>query len=324
MAILGIDEVGRGPLAGPLVVGAVILPKDRPEWVEELRDSKALSKTKRRYLSEIIIDEAPAYGLGWVWPKEIDELGMPEALKKATRQAVLEVQKKKVPFSEIIIDGDTNFLEGTSLEPYTTTLIKGDDKIKEISAASIIAKVARDDYMIEKSEEYPAYGWERNMGYGTPEHKEAIYDYGLTPEHRLSFEPCKSISGFKPTWRKKKNTTKIGKRAERAVARYLESLGQDILYMNYENRYSEIDIISWNMAKEKLYFTEVKYRKNDDFGGGLAAIDKEKLEHMELAVKLFMKLHGKRGYMYALSDPILAVASVSGPDFEVDDWFTLD
>ena len=135
MAILGIDEVGRGPIAGPLVVGAVILPKEEKPWFSELRDSKKLSRNKREYLNELILRSSTT-GLGWVPAEDIDKIGMEEALKLATRLAVKRVKSFRVPFSEIIIDGNQNFLAGTSLEPYTTTIVKGDDKILEVSAAS--------------------------------------------------------------------------------------------------------------------------------------------------------------------------------------------
>ena len=111
MAILGIDEVGRGPLAGPLVVGAAILPENEPDWVAELKDSKKLSVKKREKLNEVIRAEALATGLGWVKPAEIDELGISRALKLATRRAVKTVQKQHVAFSQIVIDGKVNFLQ---------------------------------------------------------------------------------------------------------------------------------------------------------------------------------------------------------------------
>ena len=174
MAILGIDEVGRGPLAGPLVVGAVILPDDKPEWVGELRDSKKLSAKKREKLSEIILAEAPATGLGWVSPRELDELGMTEALRVATGRAVKSAQALHVPFSQIIIDGKINFLERTGLAKYVSTMVKADDLVKEVSAASIIAKVARDKYMTELSTRFSDYGFEKNAGYGTAAHMKAI------------------------------------------------------------------------------------------------------------------------------------------------------
>ena len=157
MAILGIDEVGRGPLAGPLVVGAVVLPENKSElsWVAELKDSKKLTAKKREKLSAIIWEEAAACGLGWVSAEELNQVGIVEGLRLAARRAVEEVQKKHAKFSEIVIDGNMNFLEETALGGYVTTVVKGDDLIKEISAASIIAKVARDNYMRELGERYP-------------------------------------------------------------------------------------------------------------------------------------------------------------------------
>lgn len=321
MAILGIDEVGRGPLAGPLVVGAVILPRDEdgflPDWTDDLRDSKKVSPTKRKWLSEIIWEEA-AVGLGWIPPHMIDEWGMNEALKKATVMAVRELKKSHWPFHEIIIDGDTNFLEDTLLGEFATTLVKGDDKVKEISAASIVAKVARDEYMIKLSEEYPGYGWERNVGYGTPEHKEGIFMYGLTPEHRLSFEPCKSISGFKPTWRKKKhkkNTTKIGRKGEALVAEYLEENGHEILMRNFKTKTCEIDLIS--TKDDEIYFTEVKTRKSDQYGGGAAAVTAKKMAKMTYGVEVFLKLNPQ----YRNLNPCLAVGIVEGD--AVKEWLPI-
>lgn len=193
MAILGIDEVGRGPWAGPLVIGAVILLDEKPEWVAELNDSKKLTAKKREKLNEIILKEAPATGLGWVTSAELDQLGLSEALKLAARRAVEEVQKKKVPFTEIIIDGTINFLQGTKLENYVSVLPKADFLIKEVSAASIIAKVARDNYMTNLAEKYPQYGFEKHVGYGTAAHKKALEEFGPCPEHRFSFKPVAQL-----------------------------------------------------------------------------------------------------------------------------------
>ena len=315
MAILGIDEVGRGPLAGPLVVGAVILPDELPDWAEELNDSKKLTFKKRAKLSEIILNEAVATGLGFVSPFELDELGMVPALKLASRRAIEEMSGSSMKCSKIIIDGNINFLSGTKLESITTTLIKGDALVKEISAASIIAKVARDNYMIELGVKYPGYGFEKHMGYGTKAHVDAIKTLGLTPEHRLSFEPCKSISGFKRE-EVKKNTTKIGNQAEEVTAKYLISNGHRIIARNFKTRYAEIDVIS--VKGDKILFTEVKYRKNADFGGGLAAITPEKVKKMEIGARVYLEYYPQ----YKKLQPVLAVANVSG-DFVIKDWFTI-
>ena len=316
MAILGIDEVGRGPLAGPLVVGAVILPEEEREWYKELKDSKKLSAKKREKLSDMIMVEA-AVGLGWVSNIELDEVGISGALRLATRRAVKAVQKLHAPFSQIVIDGKVNFLKNTPLEEYVSVMIKADDLIREVSAASIVAKVARDKYMCELAGKYPEYGFEKHMGYGTVFHRRAIEEFGICPEHRLSFEPCKSLVGFMREETIKKNTTKIGVRGEEAVCEYLVRQGHEIIIRNYKTYFYEIDIVS---VKDKMiYFTEVKYRKNADFGGGLMVINTKKQKQMRYAAESFLKTKLE----FKNLNPILAVADVAGEDFRVKDWFVL-
>ena len=187
MAILGIDEVGRGPLAGPLVVGAVILPSNKPAWIEELKDSKKLSAKKREELNQLILKEAAATGLGWVSAAKLDNIGISDALKLATRLAVKAVQETHISFSQIVIDGKVNFLADTKLAKYVSTMPKADNLIKEVSAASIVAKVARDKYMTELSNKYPQYGFEKHKGYGTRLHREMLLKYGPCEIHRPSF-----------------------------------------------------------------------------------------------------------------------------------------
>lgn len=316
MAILGIDEVGRGPLAGPLVVGAVILPMEEKEWFLKLADSKKLSAKKREELSELILGEATV-GLGWVSNIELDEVGISEALKLATRRAVELVQGRNVPFSQIIIDGKVNFLRGTRLEKYVSTVVKADNLIREVSAASIVAKVARDKYMYELASKYPEYGFDKHVGYGTALHRKAIEEYGICPEHRRSFEPCKSLTGFSCEDIVVKNTTKVGNRGEDMACEYLVRCGHEIVARNYKTYFYEIDIVS--VCGDKIYFTEVKYRKNADFGGGIMAVDNKKQRQMRYAAESFLKFRREFGEL----NPILAVADVTGEDFAVRDWLTL-
>ncbi|MBR0480120.1 ribonuclease HII [Candidatus Saccharibacteria bacterium] len=313
MAILGIDEVGRGPLAGPLVVGAVVLPEEEREWFLRLRDSKKLSAKRREELSGLILAEA-ATGLGWVSPEELDKVGISEALRLATRRAVKSVQRLHVPFSQIIIDGKVNFLTGTSLEKYVTTVVKADDLIRGVSAASIIAKVARDRYMVEAAERFSGYGFERNVGYGTAEHLKAIREIGICSEHRQSFEPIKSMVGFSREEDVVKNTTKIGNLGEEAVAEYLVRKGHKIVARNFKTKFYEIDIIS--VFDDKIYFTEVKTRKSEEFGGGISAVNQQKIKQMRFAAESFMKFRAKEFKQFS---PILAVAAVNGK-YEVLDY----
>ena len=308
MTILGIDEVGRGPWAGPLVIGAVILPEDKPTWVEELTDSKKLTAKKREALNEIILKEAPATGLGWVSSRELDEVGLSAALRLAARRAVEAVQASHVSFQEIIIDGTVNFLSDTKLEKYVTVLKKADFLIKEVSAASIIAKVARDRYMYSLAEKYPNYGFEKHVGYGTAAHKKALETYGPCPEHRKSFKPLqKNIV----------TTKKLGDHGETVVADYLASLGHIIIARNHKTKFYEIDIIS--IKDDKIYFTEVKYRRSKFRGTALDQITSTKLQQMRFAAESFLKFRPElKNY-----NPVLAAAAVSGDDFHLDDWLVI-
>ena len=312
--ILGIDEVGRGPYAGPLVIGACILGdwqnSENAEWIEKLTDSKKLSAKRREELYVLIKEKALATATGWVSSAEIDEMGLSEALRLATRRAVEQIQKTKVPFSEIIIDGTMNFLVGTKLEKYVSTLKKGDFLVKEISAASILAKVERDNYMTKLDTVYPEYGFGKHVGYGTAAHQKAMEEFGLTPEHRRSFRPVREIAEGKTT------TKQLGDRGEQIVVDYLVESGHEIVARNYKTKLFEVDIIS--RKNEMLYFTEVKYRSGRDFGGALDFIDKKKQQKMHLAVEGFMATHPE----YADFRPTLAVAAV-GKDFRLEEWFEL-
>ena len=312
--ILGIDEVGRGPYAGPLVIGACILGdwqnSENAEWIEKLTDSKKLSAKRREELYVLIKEKALATATGWVSSAEIDEIGLSEALRLATRRAVKQIQKTKVPFSEIIIDGTMNFLAGTKLEKYVSTLKKGDFLVKEISAASILAKVERDKYMAELDAVYPEYGFGKHVGYGTAAHQKAMEEFGLTPEHRRSFRPVREIAEGKTT------TKQLGDRGEQIVVDYLVKSGHEIVARNYKTKLFEVDIIS--RKNEMLYFTEVKYRSGRDFGGALDFIDKKKQQKMHLAVEGFMATHPE----YADFRPTLAVAAVD-KDFKLEEWFEL-
>ena len=334
MPILGIDEVGRGPWAGPLVIGAVILPRNEddsfPEWVEPLTDSKKLTEKKREAYSEVILENALATGLGWVSSDEIDELGLSEALRLATRRAVEEIRARKVPFTEIVIDGTVNFLAGTSLEKYVTNLKKADLLIKEVSAASIIAKVARDNYMKQLAEAYPEYGFEKHVGYGTAIHKAALDKFGPCPEHRFSFGPISLLStrhlargeSARPQALeadcKQMTTKQLGDRAENLVANELEKRGHTIIGRNHKTKFYEIDIIS--TKDDKIYFTEVKYRKDDYRGTSLDMITKEKLKQMTFATEAYLKYYKELKEEFS---PLLAVGLVSGPNFNFDDWFVI-
>ena len=316
--ILGIDEVGRGPWAGPLTVGAVVLGG---EAIEGLTDSKKLSKKRREALSAEIYEKAAAVGLGWVDASEIDELGLSESLVLATRRAVEQI---KVPYHEIIIDGTVNFLRNTSKGKYVTTLKKADLLIASVSAASIVAKVARDNYMAMNDDLYPGYGFAGHSGYGTAKHRAAIEELGVTPLHRLSFAPLVKYraeavgADFESNSIKRtSSTTAIGQLAEAEVAKMLEVKGHAILERNWRTRFCEIDIVS--LHQDTLYFTEVKYRRKTEFGDGLDAITPRKLKQMAFAAEYFALAN-----KLAAKDRRLAAAAVGGEPPVIEQFLVLE
>ena len=177
--IAGVDEVGRGPLIGPVVAAAVILPKNFK--LDGLTDSKKLSEKKREQYYEIIKKEAVAIGIGIISEKRIDEINIYEATKEAMKEAINNLSIKP---EHILIDAMP-----LDLEIETTSIIKGDLLSLTISAASVIAKVTRDHLLYDIDKEYPIYDLKNNKGYGTKKHLEAIKEYGITKYHRLSFKP---------------------------------------------------------------------------------------------------------------------------------------
>ena len=177
--IAGIDEAGRGPLAGPVVVGCVIMKKD--SFIEYVNDSKKISESKREMLYEKITNEAIAWSTGIVWQEEIDEINILNATKKALTQAIDDLKIKP----EMILVDALDKIDTRGI-PYTS-IIKGDAKVYSISCASIIAKVTRDRIIREYDELYPEYGFSAHKGYGTAKHIEAIKEHGICPLHRKTF-----------------------------------------------------------------------------------------------------------------------------------------
>ena len=177
--ICGIDEAGRGPLAGPVVVASVIMPAN--SMIEGVNDSKKVSEKKREKLYDLILEEAISYGVGIIGQDEIDEINILNATKKGLTMSLQELTQKP---DLIIVDALTHI--DTLGIPYES-IIKGDAKCYSISAASIIAKVTRDRIMREWDKVYPQYGFAQHKGYGTSAHINAIKEFGPCPLHRKSF-----------------------------------------------------------------------------------------------------------------------------------------
>ena len=183
MITVGIDEVGRGPWAGPVVAAAVILRKP----IAGLNDSKKLSKKQRQSLLEQIEQHA-RYGIGWVMPADIDKRGITWSVKRAMELAVEALGLAQ--YDTIIIDGNINYLPEN---PKAQAIIKADASEPAVSAASIVAKEARDAYMCTLAEKFPNYGFDKHVGYGTTLHRAALAEYGITEHHRKSFKPIREF-----------------------------------------------------------------------------------------------------------------------------------
>lgn len=204
--LVGIDEVGRGCWAGPLVAAAVLLDSQ----IDGLKDSKKLTKLQRQKLDKIIRERAVSIGIGWVWPGAIDSGGITLAVKNAMTEALLSITED---FDEVIIDGNYNYLanfcsckdSSCKAKNLPNTLCKdssckevrtevgADGRVPAVSAASIVAKVARDNYMVQLASEYPGYGFDQHVGYGTPAHIEALKRFGVTKIHRRCYKPIQAL-----------------------------------------------------------------------------------------------------------------------------------
>lgn len=299
---IGIDEVGRGCWAGPLVAGAaIILPNIEIHHL--LRDSKKLSARQRQQVAKWI-EEHVMYGLGWVSAYEVDTLGLTKAVSSAMKRALADLQSKHpgLTIDEIIIDGHLNFLPEI---PRTKAVIKADDSVPAVSAASIIAKVARDTYMSEQDAQYPNYAFGSHVGYGTTVHHTALKTHGPTILHRLSYKPVQSVLA-------KCTTTQRGRLAEARAAAFLEGKGFTVIERNWRTPWCEIDIIA--KKDDTVYFVEVKYRRTKTSGGGMDYITTAKHNQMKRAAESWLQQHP------TVSDYALSCVELSGPVMLVTDF----
>lgn len=180
--VVGVDEVGRGPLVGSVVAAAVVLHPHRP--IAGLLDSKKLTEAKRQKLDVIIRDQAAAWAIAEATPAEIDDINILHASLLAMQRAV---EKLNTTIDLVLVDGNKSPNLNLPCQP----IVKGDQHVQSISAASIIAKVARDQAMVELHRTYPQFGFDKHKGYPTPVHRDAIMKHGVLPQHRRSFGPVK-------------------------------------------------------------------------------------------------------------------------------------
>jgi ribonuclease HII len=297
---LGIDEVGRGAWAGPLVVGAVVLGDAQ---IDGLTDSKKLSAKRRQELAYKIKSRARAVATGWVSSAEVDQWGLSRALKVAAARAVAKID---CSYDEIVIDGTIRLLD----DERVVTMPRADALVACVSAASIVAKVARDMYMVKLGQKYPGYGFEKHMGYGTAAHCAALEQLGPMDEHRRSFAPIKTyfpdLTGRKSELRACSKSHTTGQRAEAAAAEFLTSRGHDIISRNWKCKICEIDLVS--RRDEEIYFTEVKYRRSVRAGDGVEAIDVQKERQMRFAAEVYLEYNEPARQL----QPILSVVALSG------------
>ena len=274
--IAGVDEVGRGPLAGPVLAAAVILPDDHT--IEGLRDSKKLSKLKREKLFPIIQKQALGIGIGLVDVKTIDEINIREATLKAMQIAL----------GNLPIKPDKALIDGHPLKNQVIPnegIVGGDDLIDSIKAASIIAKVTRDKMMADYGRIFPEYGFEKNNGYGTEFHMKALEEYRATPIHRRSFKP---VMHKMPTLTWLSEQKRVGWMGEKLAALYLKGKGLEILEMNRNcPPHGEIDIIARN--HDEIVFVEVKtaFKTNPDLLD--EKVNHDKLKKISHAIYQYQK-----------------------------------
>jgi ribonuclease HII len=312
--IVGIDEVGRGCWAGPLVVSAVALGGAE---IPGLTDSKKLTPKQREALALQIRHQAVDIGIGWISNKLVDEHGLTWALKQASRLALTHITAK---FDEIIIDGNFKFVN----DPRATTMIKADLLVPSVSAASIIAKVARDRYMYRMHRVFSNHGFNTHVGYGTVGHQSAIKKFGVTPLHRLSWAPLAEFrsstfngsasgNGAGILLSKQSGTVEdtSGFKAEREAADFLKIEGFQILQQNWRTKWCEIDIVAEKNGI--IHFVEVKYRRSDYAGDGIAAITPRKLKQMKFSAELWQHRYGQK-------ECRLSVVALKGDPIEIDRW----
>lgn len=278
--IAGVDEAGRGPLAGPVMAAAVILPPD-PD-LPGLDDSKKLTPARREALFDRIRDRAVAVGVGMADSAEIDRLNILQATLKAMREALSALA---VTPDRVLIDG--NRLPGSGLPELA--FVDGDARSLSIAAASVIAKVTRDRMMADYDCLYPGYGFAEHKGYGSARHLQALRDLGPCPIHRRSFAPVGEGQGASG----EDGRVRVGRQGEEIAVALLKEKGYAILDRNFRGGGGEIDVIA--ARGDVIAFVEVKTDRAGGFGGPALRVDEEKQRRMARAAEMYLHLRGGGG-----------------------------
>ncbi len=296
--VAGLDEVGRGSLAGPVAAGAVILPHEPGEDVFRLvRDSKQISAARREEAYDVITESALSHAVGWTTPAEIDRIGIAPAVRRAMRRALAKLDPAA---THLLIDAISLPSSGLPQK----SIIRGDSKSLSIAAASIVAKVERDRLMSSLAERYSAYGFEFHKGYGTRRHLDAIAEIGPCHAHRMSFAPVK-----REAHRIARPSPRVsGQWAESFVATALEDRGVRIVGRNFRTRFGEVDLIA--VDGDTLCFVEVRARRPSSFGAPSETVSASKSRRIIAASEQFLQ-QNSAGW----SDWRIDVAAV-----ELDDW----
>ena len=279
VAVAGLDEVGRGTLAGPVAAGAVILPKKpRRKLFNSVRDSKQMSAPQREDAYALITKAARSCAVGWADASEIDRYGIVPSVRLAMRRALGRLSETP---EHLLIDA----LALPSANLPQTSIVRGDSKSLSIAAASVIAKVERDRFMIDLAKTYPGFGFESHKGYGTEQHREAIRELGTSPAHRMTFRPVAHA---------KNRITRVhpstsGEWAESFVERDLIDRGLEIVSRNYRTRFGEVDLVARDGTT--FAFIEVRARRSRSFGSPAETISRDKARRITAACHEYLQWH---------------------------------
>ncbi len=286
-AIAGIDEAGRGALAGPVVAAAVVLPLDAPrQIVEQIDDSKKLTIKQREAAFDAIREVSVSYGVGVVGADRIDAIGIVPSTKMAMREAI-KANRLRIDF--LLIDA----VERIGIATPSKSIIRGDSQSLSIAAASIIAKVTRDRIMSDEiGARFPDYGFADHKGYGTARHMQALQEFGPTPIHRRSFKPIAQLIADR-SWSAVGKTTAtnvarrgkfklsggLGQSGEDFAVEHIKRLGYCVLERNFKTQVGEVDIIARD--GQSLVFVEVKSRNSEQLGSPIESVTRSKLRRIE-------------------------------------------